>query len=400
VSPFPIDVLILPAAAIFLATVIVSLRATRSPVVALMLAFVKAGIFFWYFSFVFDGTFTFLDDWTYVNRGMELYRADVRLSNLAENWQLLLIIGGGDHFLYYLYNAYAMRLFGEYYFAPVALNAVLTVPIAYLGARLAQRELGVGESTATGLYVFLLLHPDILSWSSLINAKDILVLLLHIVLLNAVAHYLHGHLKRALLVGLPAVALLFFLRFYVPLLFAVALIASIVIRRRISRRTVGYVSLSLLLLAGFALWIGTGIFGYAVDLLRQHFVNPVFGFVRMALTPVPFNTEDAFVFLNFAAAIHWLLFPFVFLGAYRIWLLGTPFTKFFVTYVAVFMGLYAVFGELQGPRHRVQLDFAWAVFQYVGVLRFLRWVQKPDAFAPLFAARKQGALKNRRWAQQ
>jgi hypothetical protein len=399
-TPFPLDVLVVPAAAIFLVTLLVSLRVTRSAAIAISLGFIKAGVFCWYFGTVFDGTYTFIDDWTYFERGVLLLREDVRISNLVDNWQLVLMLGGGDHFVYYLYNTYAFRLFGAYYFAPVALNILLTVPIAYLGARLAHKELNLSARTSAGLYVFLLLHPDILTWSSLINGKDVLVLLLHIVLLYAVALYLRGRLRRALFVGLPAVLILFFLRFYVPLLFAIALIASVMIRRRLTWRMIGYVFLSLMLVAGFALWIGTSTFSYAADLMRQHFVNPAFGFIRMALTPVPFNTEDAFSFLNIPAALHWMLFPFFLAGAHRVWRMHTPFSKFFMAYVAVFMGLYAVFGELQGPRHRVQLDFAWAVFQYIGVLGFLRWMQRPDALAPLLAARRQEALKNKQWVQQ
>jgi hypothetical protein len=368
--------LIAPVVTIFLIVAVVSFRVTRWPVASLLFGFIKAGIFCWYFAALFDGTYTFLDDWTYFEYGVLLYREGVRISNLADHWQLLLVLGGGDHFLYYLYNAYAFRLFGEYYFAPVAVNVILTVLIAYFGARLACKELGAKTVTVAGLYAFLLLHPDIVSWSSLMNGKDILVLLLHIALLYAGSLCLHGNLKRALLVALPVVFILFFLRFYVPLFFSAALIASIVIRRRIGWRTVGYVVMSLLLLAGFALWVGAGRFVYAADLLLQHFVNPFFGFIRMALTPVPFKTDDAFAFLNMAAAVHWLLFPFAFIGAYRIWVMHTPFTKFFIAYVVVFMALYAVIGELQGPRQRVQLDFAWALFQYVGLLTFVRWTQR------------------------
>ena len=51
--------------------------------------------------------------------------------------------GRRPHFVYYLYNTYAFRIFGEGYYAPVACNNLLTPLIAYLGTRLAVREFGL-----------------------------------------------------------------------------------------------------------------------------------------------------------------------------------------------------------------------------------------------------------------
>jgi len=117
-------------------------------------------------------------------------------------------------------------------------------------------------------------------------------------------------------------------------------------------------------------------FQYALLAIQEAFVNPVYGFVRMALTPIPFNTEENYAFLDIPAVIHWFLMPFVGLGVIRVYRIRTTFSQFFLAYVLVFFGLYAVFGELQGPRHRVQLDYAWAVFQFMGVMTFLHTMAK------------------------
>jgi predicted membrane chloride channel (bestrophin family) len=109
---------------------------------------------------------------------------------------------------------------------------------------------------------------------------------------------------------------------------------------------------------------------FAVDLLQADLVNPLVGLPRFLLTPVPFRTEPAYAFLDAAAALHWLLLPFVFVGLAAVIARPTPFSRVLVAYLAVFTTLYAVYGELQGPRHRVQLDFAFALLQFIGVWHF------------------------------
>ena len=91
-----------------------------------------------------------------------------------------------------------------------------------------------------------------------------------------------------------------------------------------------------------------------------------------SLPPIPLNTTEATAYLDLPAAIHWLLIPFAVFGGYKIYQLKTPFSRFFLVYFMTFVGLYSMFGELQGPRHRVQLDFALAVFQFAGVLALVR----------------------------
>src|SRR5882762_8400408 len=119
---FDLEFVLTPSLIIFLATLWVAFRVTRSPVFSLSAGAVKAGLFFGYFCLLFDGTFTFVDDWNYLEGGQELLAQGIGLTNLADNWDFALMVGAGDHFVYYLFNTYAFRLFGEGYYAPVALN--------------------------------------------------------------------------------------------------------------------------------------------------------------------------------------------------------------------------------------------------------------------------------------
>jgi hypothetical protein len=64
--------------------------------------------------------------------------------------------------------------------------------------------------------------------------------------------------------------------------------------------------------------------------------------------------------------------PFVILGFVTIAKQPTDYSRFFLFYVLVFLALYSCYGELQEPRHRVQIDYAWAVLQFMGMKPYLR----------------------------
>jgi hypothetical protein len=126
------------------------------------------------------------------------------------------------------------------------------------------------------------------------------------------------------------------------------------------------ISVSLIVLMFFL--IGESAFQFATSSLQENFVNPFYGFIRMLLTPIPFNAQREYAFLNFPALFHWMLMPFVVFGLIRLWRMNTRFSRFFIAYLLVFFSLYAVYWELQGPRHRVQMDYAWAILQFIGVM--------------------------------
>jgi hypothetical protein len=385
---FELSVLLLPACAIYIAVFVCAWRITSSPAVASVLAAAKSLVYVLYFGLVFDGTYTFLDDWTYLERGAELRAEGVNLLTAFDNLPMLIAIGEGDHFVYYLYNAIAFDLFGEGYYAPVALNSILTALIALLATRLAVREQLVPWRLRELFFAFVLLHPDILAWSTVLNGKDILVLLLHVLLLTAFSSFFAGRWKQALLLGVPTVVTLLFLRYYVPVLFAAAWIISAVTRLR-GRARFRMIAAATLVFGALLLQLGSEGLGFALDRLREDMVNPVLGLVRFALTPVPFNTSPGYGFLDLPALFHWLMFPAVLLGIWRIARVRSPFARFLLAYVAVFTALYAVYGELQGPRHRVQLDFAWATLQFVGLgvgARLMRYVAHGRAGASAVAA--------------
>lgn len=369
--PFDLSVILWPSLVIFGVTACVAFQVTRSPIFSLGAALIKAGIFLIYFSQLFDGRYNILDDWSYLEGGEELLSHAIGISNLVGNWDAAMAIGQGNHFIYYFYNSYAILLFGVGYYAPVALNILLTVAIAWLGAQLARRELTISGNGFRLFFAFLLFHPDILAWSNLLNIKDILVLFFHVLLLYSVSLFSRGLLWSGMTLALAASLILVFLRFYVPLLFAMAFMLNFLLAGRPGDRSKAF--LIGVAMAGVVITVlGESGIQFAYRVIGEQFVNPFYGFLRMVLTPIPFKTDELYSFLNFPALIHWLLIPFVFWGVIAMYRLRTPFSRFFLTYLLIFMTLYAVYGELQGPRHRVQLDYGWAVLQFMGLRAFVR----------------------------
>ena len=370
-EPFQLSSLLWPAVVIFVVVSVATFRFTGNPVAALMAAFFKSGLYVVYFGALFDGTYTVIDDWGYLTGASELLRRGVTVPGVFRHWNFLVAMAAGPHVLYYVYNVFAFGLFGYGYYAPVACNVILTVAIAWLGARLAERELPLTKRQGLALYLFLLVHPDITTWSTVINAKDILVLWTHVVVLYSVAALYRRRYLYATIVGLSAVMLLFFLRFYVPILFLAAFMLHGAIRLRSAAgeraRQIVVVCVAAGVIGGV---VGVGSIPTAIAAVREDFVNPLFGIPRFMLTPVPFRTSPQYGFLVMPAVIHWTLMPFLLWGAGRMWRSKNRFTQFFLIYCAVFVLFYGVYAELQGPRHRVQLDYAWGLLQFLGLTAF------------------------------
>ncbi|WP_143103910.1 hypothetical protein [Thermoflavifilum thermophilum] len=313
----------------------------------------------------------------YYQEGIVLLQHHVTLFNLPQNWQFLLSIGGGQNVLYYLYNTYAFKLFGIGYYAPVALNVILTGFIAYIGTRLVEKEFKLKGDARILFFLFLLFYPDILAWSNVMNGKDILVLLLELILIASISYYLRGKIFRSLLIGIPIGFMLFFTRFYAIFLISLALLLAN-LWGSLTLRKVFFLIFSFFIVFFIFHVLGIDAILLSYHDLLQKFVNPLYGFFRFLLTPIPFHAEQSYAFLNLPSLFHWLMIPFLILGIIYIYHVKTPFSRFFLSYFFIFVILYSVYGELQGPRHRVQLDYCLAVFQFYGFMWVLRSLHYPN----------------------
>jgi len=366
---FDIELLVTPGLVIFFATLLITFKVTRSVVFSMSAALIKAGLFMLYFSLFFDGTFTFLDDWVYLDIARQFYDDGIRFTNFIGSVDYMRGFSGADHYGYSLYNVFAFQLFGDGYYAPVALNIVLTVLTAWFGANLADIEFGFNGVWKKLFFAFLLLHPDIVAWSTILNGKDTLVLLLHVLLLYSVSMYFRGQLFASLGLAFVVLNIVATLRFYVPMVFASALALSLLkMPKNYSSLLTSLVGFVVLVI--FFLTSGFDIQSFSLD-IQKDLVNPFYGLIHFVFTPIPFYTEPAYKFLDIPALIHWLFMPFAIMGIITMQKRPSDYERFFLFYILLFLALYACYGGLQGPRHRVQIDFAWVVIQFMGIKSFI-----------------------------
>jgi hypothetical protein len=361
--------LIVAALAVFVVGLVISGRVISLPT-AIVVSAAKAMFPMLYFAYVFDGSWTFMDDWGYFEHGQVLMQSTYNPFSLLVHADALLslfVLAGGHHVLYDWYNFLAQWLLGSFYFAPVFFNVALTFGIAYMAYRMAL----LSECTkrySQGLFVFLLLHWELLAWSSLVNLKDTLVLFLTVAFVYTGMLFIETRRKRYL-VGIVGLAFLFYwIRFYVPLILFLSAFAyffhSVPMRFKLwSTILIGgliaaygsYAGWNELLGAAGTLGVGSRI---------------VLGSVKMALSPQPWSIDPEYSFLVLPSLLHWLLFFPTAIGCIMLWH-NVPRARALIVYLITALIVYgAGLDELQGPRHRVQLIFiyAWAQFHFVWYL--------------------------------
>lgn len=379
--PYSIYDLIVPSLILFFGGFFLSFVVTRSVILGISVSFVKIMVFVLYYGFFFDGTFTFKDDWTYLSTGAELYYRGIDIFNFWDHLSEVFARAGGTHIGYYLFNLFVIDVWGVNYFAPVAVNILLTfIGGAYLVA--ASREIiGCSSHLSAGLFVFFVLHPDILAWSTVMNGKDILVATGTTMMMYSVREFGVGRYVNSFAHAMAVIFLMTFIRFYIPIFFVISFAFAFVLSSVLSRGWLFFVFVSIFL-GVMSFFIGFNRLVSAVEVLMNGWSNPVLGAVRFILTPIPFNSEKSYRFLDLPQILNWELLPFMIYGFVSLSRKKIISAKFFVSYFVLLLAFYGVYGELQGPRHRVQLDGLIALFQFYGLVAFLRQGLKSKGVLP------------------
>ena len=195
-----------------------------------------------------------------------------------KNWQSAFNLAGGI----ILFITFRMRtriaiLWQIQYYAPVAINIALTAFIAFLGARLAIIRFGMSKFVSKLFFIYLFFHPDIFAWSNVMNGKDILVLLIHLLFLTAISIFLQrNYLIAFIILFFIVTAFAVFLRFYIPFLFGISLFVALVPKQREVMLPISSLTCSSILLYFlFGSWIH-----YAFNLVLDNVSNPIIGFLR------------------------------------------------------------------------------------------------------------------------
>ena len=328
------------------------------PVNAAMVLF-RIGLPFYYFTVLFPSSvWHFNDDIGYLMSARYMhYSGNTPFSVLftSDGMAALLIASRGSHLLYRWWVFFGTWCFGDYYYAPVFLNIVMTVIGATYGRRI-MAELGFSKSYQSGYLVFLLVQWDIVAWATIANMKEPLSMYL----ITATFYYLIRLTKlysHRDLVGLLVFCfLLFMIRSYMVLLILGALTLWAMAESKNPKKW---------LLVPLVVFVGANVLqhlgGESVASFRPD--QLLIGMLRFPITPQPWQLSDEYTFLLWPSIFHWLLIvPSIFM-AFRLWKISSQ-TRLLLSYLPIMTIFFAAVPEVQGPRHRVQMTFLLAWLQF------------------------------------
>ena len=360
--------LVVAALGIFLVGLAVCSRVFSTPP-AILISGAKVLVPLLYFAFFFDGSWTLVDDWIYFENGQDLLKEGYDPFTIlfdGESLLYLLAMSAGHHVLYNWYNLFAQWLFGEYYYSAVFLNVGLTFGAGLLLYRLALVS-KFPKSYARGLFLFFLLHWELLAWSSVVNLKDTLVLLMTVALMYAGMRLAQ---TRKIVYAVSVVGLVFlfyWIRFYVPFTLLLSALLYLLLLRGGNGR-VGLIIIVGGMVAGYSYFVGWGEVHEGFGTLNVGF-GALAGAAKMMITPRPWAISTDYSFLLLPSILNWMFFFPTLVGTTMLWR-DAPHLRAMLIYLLAALLFYGAFEELLGPRQRFQLLFiyAWAQFHFAWYL--------------------------------
>jgi hypothetical protein len=328
---------------------------------AIPAAVIKLAIPLIFFSVYYDGQWTIIDDLTYYRQGRLLLASGYNPISVfldPKGFALLLYVSASFHVLYGWFNLLTQYLLADAYWAPVLGNVLLTCIAAVL-LRCLATDAGAESSYADALAVFFLFHWEILAWSSFINVKDLLVMTLTLWMMGSIAKAEGARKWTAWISVLLAGFLLFWIRFYVPLVLG-AVYGLYRMRNPLQDKR-----LLASLVAGMAafFFVVRGMVASVATIVNLRVTDLLFGWLRTLFSPQPWSLQRAYGFLLVPSVLNLALLPLTIYGAYLL-IRRVRSIRFAFLYAAVLLVSVAAVPELQGPRHRIQILFlvAWAQF--------------------------------------
>jgi hypothetical protein len=325
---------------------------------SLLIATLKVSIPLFFFSWLDEKQYQYLDDVKYVAKALSLrdggYTAWNTLIGTAPSSLRLAI--QGDHVLYYWWNLLAFHLFGTHYWSAIFLNVGLTFVAALAGGKV-WMSLGLTKHHTKYIVAFLLLHWDVLMWSSLINLKDTIVATITLIAFWNGIEVLERRRGFHLLSLFICLLLLSKIRHYVPPIFVGCMALTFGIKTR-----------------GWLPLFGAALSFLGVIVLRPwesnelgsfNFSNLPFKCIRFVLMPYFWQIESSLDFMEVPQFFHWVAFPLAVFGAWRL-IREYPASHFLFIYFSAMVLFYASVPMLQGPRQRFQLVGIFALCQFYG----------------------------------
>ena len=356
-----------PSSFIFFVSLIIILFGEKNNYKLFLFAILFKVLFYLiYFTFIFDGSQTFLDDLTYLDKGKKIL--DLKFDSVNYFTEVVNIVQSNTHFLYPMINSFAIYLFEPEYFAPVALN----VAFSFFTGLLLFKHLYKGNNRYL-IFFFVFLNPTIITWSSFFNLKDTLLLFLTVVNFISIKFY-KINFNKFLLFFLPSLILIYFLRSYYCYIIFVALIFIIF-------KNFNFSKITLLILILVILFISNdnvqNIISLYITSLNKIFSFSIYNFVKFFFTPIPFNTTGTYKFLDFVQIYHYLMIPFFLFGYLLNFILFITnklniYEIFILICFTLFMILASGMEIINGPRHRYQMEAFFIIYQYKGIIYFFK----------------------------
>lgn len=372
--------LLFAAFCIFVCGTLITSRLMALPA-ALALSSVKVLLPLFYFAFFYNEAWALVDGVKYFNSGQELLASGHTPLSIFEPEAVVqsMIIANGHHVLYDWYNVLAQWLFGDMYAAAVFLNVGLTFWAAYIVFRIAAL-IDFPALYCKGLFIFFLLHWELLSWTTVANLKDTLVLFLTVAVSYAVIRF--AKFRRMRHLGLIAFLLFVFywIRFYVPLLMIAAVFLYSISLVKGRNRAFIVVGVGVMIAAygsglgwqGISEGIGKLALGPAI----------VGGTGKVILMPRPWGLEPDYSFLTVASIMHWIFLVPALFGVAGLWR-AAPHLRFLFIYLGIILLFYGAFEELQGARQRIQVLFIYGWAQFHCMWHLLHLIRPAASRAPL-----------------
>jgi hypothetical protein len=387
--------LIFPSIMIFLIGLFVSLLVTKNIVISLFIALIKSFIFFIYFSLIFSQSHTFeSDDIFYLGQAKDFidkdinyiyqyissiyliftaYFSEATLSEVLAPDMLYIITITKFHFIYQLYNAFSFDLFGYYHYSsPVALNIILTFFSGYLLFKLLSL-LAINKKIISLFYIFYIFHWYVYIWSGFFNFKETLVQFILIIFTYYFFKYKLLTLNKIDIVVITlAIIISLNLRLYVFIIFTLSIfVTNIIIRTKNKELKLKFIYLALSIIIAV---ISVALYMKFSGKIEFSIFKIITGGFRMFLMPIPFNISDNFPSYLFPSFLHWLFLPFFFLGVISLYKINKN-TLLLAILLILFMLLYGQYDNLQGLRHRGQVEYLIILYQYFGLVYFLKKIQ-------------------------
>jgi hypothetical protein len=339
---------------------------------AVVLISIKFAIIATYFGIWSDGTwFIGGDDQGYYETGLILLQTGHTPLGVWLSPEGKYLLGAHTNVaIYRWWNMLWLYLIEPSYFAPVLANVFVSVLSACVFESIL-RISGYARRFRAGFLAFFLLHWDIVAWTSFLNIKEALIVLLSLLLIRSI---LQVENRQHIVINLSLIvvcAILFQgIRFYYPVIIGVA-----VSLYWISKTPRPGITVGALVIVGIGLaWFYSNYLDLMQELVQPNQIGRGIG--RMIFSPLPWKISDPATYLIPGSILHIALLPGALFGAWQL-LKSSNQTRLIVLVVIVGLAFYALVPRLGSPRHRAPMMALWTLleYQFIYVL-IMGWVRE------------------------